>query len=187
MKIRPILIQFILFMLLACIDRVNVSLPSSELPIVVEGFVSDTPGPYTVRISKALPVDGGYHAREAVSKARVVITDDAGGFDFLTESASGIYLTDSLQGVIGRSYKLSITTLNGLKFESTIEKMLPAGTIDRVYFEFVPGSSTLSLPNDEGFNVYVDATTEPGSDRRMRWNWNGTYKLNTDPTPFTCG
>ena len=64
---------------------------------------------------------------------------------------------------------------------------MPAGTIDRIYFEFVKGQTKDDNLPIEGFNVYADATTAPGSERRIRWSWKGTYIIITDPAALTIG
>ncbi len=178
-----------------CIDRVDLSLPASEFPIIVDGVISDAPKEDTVkiRVSRAFQVDGVYHPVEGVRSVGVVITDNTGASYILNEDTGsiGTYWTTALQGTVGRTYKLSLTTSEGAHFESTAETMLAAGTVDSIYFEVVQRKNKSKNIDEEGFNIYINAKAAPGSSLRMRWKFDGTYQVITNPDalitidPFT--
>ncbi len=174
----------------SCIDRVDLSLPASEFPIIVDGMITDAPKEDTVkvRISKAFPVDGAYHPVAGVRDVDVVITDNTGASYVLNEDSVksiGTYWTTALQGTVGRTYKLSLKTKEGTRFESTPETMLAAGTVDSIYFEVVQRKNKAKDIDEEGFNVYINAKAAPGSSLRMRWKFDGTYQVNTNPAALT--
>jgi len=99
--------------LLACSCKKIVTLKLNTAPaeVVIEGEVTDQPGPYTVTISQSV----GFYADNTfppVSGASVVIGDSTLGItDSLTETTpgTGIYSTHSLQGIPGHTYTLSVT------------------------------------------------------------------------------
>jgi hypothetical protein len=111
MKFReriPIVI-FLITLLVSqgCQKVINVDLNDAEPKIVIEGLVTDKPGPYTVKISKS----GSYFSDSilpVVSGASVVIADDAGIIDTLTEVTPGVYLTSLTRGFPGRTYTLTV-------------------------------------------------------------------------------
>jgi hypothetical protein len=92
----------------ACEKVIDIDLNSSEPKVVIEGSITDQPGPYTIRISKTVNFDEP-NTFPAVSGAMVQISDDAGNYETLTETATpGIYSTNTIQGVPGRTYTLTV-------------------------------------------------------------------------------
>jgi hypothetical protein len=90
-----------------CQKVINVDLNDASPRIVIEGLITDRRGPYTVSISKS----GSYFNEPVlppVSGATVVITDDIGTIDTLTEFSAGRYLTSGLRGFPGRTYTLKV-------------------------------------------------------------------------------
>ena len=88
-------------------DVIDLDLSDFESQIVIEGNITNQPGPYTVKISRTV----GYEKSRdfpPVYGAEVVITDDAGNFETLREIRSGRYWTSSLKGVPGRTYSMSV-------------------------------------------------------------------------------
>src|ERR1041385_7284209 len=90
-------------------------------------MITDQPGQNLVKISMTQPVSDQLTAAPAVSGATVVIVDDLGNEETLTELSSGNYYTSSTHGVIGRSYSLKIQTKDGEVYQSSMEKLLPVG------------------------------------------------------------
>jgi hypothetical protein len=90
-----------------CQKVINVDLNEAAPQIVIEGLVSDAPGPYTVTISKS----GSYFNQpvlEVVSGAQVIINDNSGTIDTLKELISGVYFTKKTRGITGRTYTLKV-------------------------------------------------------------------------------
>jgi hypothetical protein len=116
----------------SCEKVIDLKLNTSSSQIVIQGNIYDQAGPYTVRISKSVNFDES-NVYPAVIGAMVVISDNAGNSDTLTETSSGIYITSVLQGVPGRSYTLTIKT-DGQTY--TASSTLPnAVEIDSIYVE----------------------------------------------------
>ena len=75
---------FIVFILTGCQKVINVDLNEAAPRIVIEGLITDEPGPYAVSLTKS----GSYFNQPVlatVSGATVTITDDAGTTDSLKE------------------------------------------------------------------------------------------------------
>ena len=103
------LLPLLLFplLVLSCVTEFQpdtVSLPPS---LVVEGQITDQPGPYTVKLTRT--ADYSYKAINLLETGAVVsIEDDQGNRETLREQApGGVYQTRDagIQGVAGRSYK----------------------------------------------------------------------------------
>ncbi len=88
-------------------DVIDINLNETGQQIVIEGAITDLPGPYTVRISKTTDFfEPG--VCPPVSDAVVTISDDEGNSETLKETSPGNYQTSSIRGVPGRTYTLSV-------------------------------------------------------------------------------
>ncbi len=178
-----------LFLLLfACVDRLDFTSSPNDQRIIVEGMISDQPGPYTVKISRSLSLNADTLIQDPVQNAVVTLNDDEGNSEVLFESIPGIYLTDSvIQGKIGHSYFIQIETDDGKKFESEPDMIKPGGEVQDVRFEYEARSIEMNygVVDANIFNVYIDADIPPAtgddSESYVRWRYTGTYKVVTHP------
>jgi len=91
---------------------IQVDLNNAPTQIVIVGEITDTTGPYQVKISQSVPFDSSNHF-PPVSGAFVTISDNSRGqTDTLTESDPGIYNSHFLQGVSGNVYALNVVIGN---------------------------------------------------------------------------
>ena len=96
----------------ACKKTVTLKLNTAPAEIVIEGEITNLPGPYTVSISQTV----GFYENNTfppVSGASVIMSDITNG---ITESliettpGTGIYSTYDMIGVPGHTYTLSVTS-----------------------------------------------------------------------------
>jgi hypothetical protein len=106
----------IMAMLSSCQKVINIDLNSASPQLVVEANISDKPGPYYVKLSKTVNFDN-ITSIPAVTGAIVEMSDSAGSSETLTELINGIYKTNSVKGIPGHTYRLTIKT-DGQVFES---------------------------------------------------------------------
>jgi len=140
--------------------------------LVVEGQVTDAPGPYTVRLTRT--ADYSYKALNLLETgATLSIQDDAGRTETLLEQSGGVYVTraNGIRGVAGRSYKLTIQTKDGVRYESEPERLTAAPPILQLYTEYrndpVPGTAT----RKQGWDVYLDTKDPAETGNYYRWEW----------------
>ncbi len=168
----------------SCIDRINIVIPDSYASqLVVDGVITDEPGPYTIRLSKATRIEKFLLLNtEVESNARITIIDNAGISEILTEIEPGTYQTKvgGIQGVIGLSYSVKIETKDGRIFESLPDTMSPIGELDDLYYEF---ESFIPLNDQEryGFRFYIDASGVPDTDNLVRWKFTAVAEIDADP------
>jgi hypothetical protein len=99
-------------MVCSCKKVVTLKLNTVPAQIVIEGEITDLPGPYTVSLSQTV----GFYEDNTfppVSGASVIMSDNTNGItDSLTEVApgTGIYRTHEMGGVDGHTYTLSVTS-----------------------------------------------------------------------------
>ncbi|HNP95642.1 MAG TPA: DUF4249 domain-containing protein [Cyclobacteriaceae bacterium] len=182
-------ISIISFLLLvACVDRISVDATGDfQSQIVVDGFISDDPGPYTVRLFRSSPVDDNLSSATPFSARTVSIFDNLGNTETLSETAngSGVYVTrpTGIRGVIGRTYTLRIENRDGAVYESTPELIRPPGTVDSIYYVFET-RTPLNGSTEYGYRVFLDARGADDS-KYLRWKFNGTYRVETNPEQRT--
>jgi len=187
--VRRLLILFIGLLLIgSCIDRIEIKIPDSYTSqLVVDGLITDEPGPYTVRLTKATRIEKFLEfSQEEVVQASVSISDNVGNTEQLKETIPGVYETKlgGIQGVIGREYSIKIETSDGKVYESIPDKMNPVGELDSLYYEF----ESYTPLNDQtrfGFRFYIDARGAQSSDNFLRWKFTGVFQIEADPKLHT--
>ena len=125
-----VLAAFVVLVHTSCSEKIDLKLKDSEPRIVIEGWLSDKPGPYFVGVTKSRLYSEN-NQFEGVPAATVIISDDAGNRDTLIEATlAGLYQTSFIQGTVGRTYRLDVT-VEGTTYTSLC-KMNPPVDIDSV-------------------------------------------------------
>jgi hypothetical protein len=162
-KHKSIYITLLLIIFLACEDVIKIDLKNVEPRIVIEGVVTDQPRPYTVKISKT----GDYFEPSTfptVSDAIVIITDNAGHSETLQETEPGIYQTDSLQSMPGRTYTLTVD-IEGDDYTATSTMPDPI-EIDSLSYVYETGGFG---PEEEGYKLHCHFMDRAGIDDNCRF------------------
>jgi len=156
-----------LFLLLAvsCVTPYNPEIKEGERRLVVEGLISNLPGPHRVRLTTtAAYANGSAGANLGVENATVYVTDDQGGRIDYYQAGSGTYLTAAnVQGAVGRLYQLHVITADGIEYESEPDLLKPVPPIEAIYPEYNRASKSIS--------VYVDLTDSPTPGDGYLWDW----------------
>jgi Domain of unknown function (DUF4249) len=182
---KKIIYSLCFFLLVgACIEPFNAKIPDGQRPLVVDGLITDQPGPYTVTIYRSASLNNAYDVTDWEVGAHVTILDDQGNSELLAENLPGTYTSSTLQGIVGRTYHVRIELMNGNVYESIPEVMLPVGDFSNLRFKFNEVESPLDedmLNPKNGFNVYLDAQLDPAQQGLTRWRWTGTFEFETWP------
>jgi hypothetical protein len=93
-----------LMVLTSCEQVVELDLNSNVSKVVIEGNVTNQPGPYFVKISKSVLLQD--KTQPTIDNAIVTISDSKGNIETLESIGKGIYKTKSLQGQPGETYTL---------------------------------------------------------------------------------
>jgi Domain of unknown function (DUF4249) len=183
------LIYFVCLLILvldSCVEPFNIELTESEATLVVDGEITDQPGPYTIRLFRTADLQSQFEKAVWVTDAQVWILDDLGNQEQLGQTQPGYYSTSGsgLIGQIGRSYYTRIIISDGSTYESQPEKLLPVGEILNLYSEFElnedPDEST-HINTTNGFKLYVDSELLPEQQGLVRWRWKSTFEILTFP------
>lgn len=133
MKILFLAILFFSLSLLSCKKVIDVPITNAAPQIVINGEVTNQPGPYQVAITHSVNY-GADNSFPPVSGASVAIRDNAGLYDSLLETSPGVYTTHSgWQGLPGNSYTLAVT-VSGAAYTATSIMPQPVN-LDSVGFQ----------------------------------------------------
>ncbi len=105
------------FVLFSCREEVNIELDNSSPNIVFEGLITDTPGPYVIKISET----NSYYETNSpngIGGLLVTVSVSDGVIDTLQEMETGHYQTTKLHGETGKTYTLQ-TSHKGEKYEAS--------------------------------------------------------------------
>lgn len=172
---------FVMIVFSDCVDRIQFDTAPAALPVAVEGFISDQPGPYEVRVNRAYDIESKNTPKVPLSVKKIQIVDNLGNQETLTEVQTGVYRTSpaGIRGVVGRSYRITLDLLDGRSYESIPDTLRPTGVVESVQYEFLtngqPGSSST------GFQVRFNAKAGSGTNNYYLWRFVGTYKVDTNP------
>lgn len=114
--LAAIILSTIIIVLSSCQKEIQIDLNSVTPVVVIEGSISNQPGPYMVKISRTV----NYYETNTFPEVRgafVQISDDSGTREVLKENSPGVYSTLRLRGVPGRIYTLDVI-INGTEYKS---------------------------------------------------------------------
>ena len=166
--------------LAACQKVVQLNLRTAPPAYVIEGNITDQPGPYQVRITQTTGFYSG-NTFSGVAGAQVSIQDGAGHSAALTDDGGGIYHTTSLQGTQGQTYPLRVAI--GKDTFSAVSTMPYRVNFDSLFITPVlnGGKSVLVAepvfinPQGPGIAYYFFNQTINGYLDKTLYYWNSTF------------
>lgn len=146
----------------SCEDVIELDLTNVPPQVVIEGFVTDGPGPYLVKISTTVDFydPNTFPLQE---NAVVVLSDDQGNEETLTETSPGIYQTANIQGERGVTYTLEVQ-LEGIIYTATSKMPDQLIPLDSLIVNF----EEESLFFDEGYYATAFFNDPPDVDNYYR-------------------
>jgi Domain of unknown function (DUF4249) len=144
-----------LLTILACKKVVRVDLVDVTPRIVIEGNITDGPGPYQVLLSQTVNFSAN-NTFPPVTGATVTITDsNSGKAEQLIEVDSGVYLSLALMGLPSHTYQLVVVAA-GQQYTASSKMPLPV-RLDSVTLE-----ANVTLNNQREINAVVNFQDPPG-------------------------
>lgn len=163
-----------------CIKPFILENESYEELLVVEGVVTNEPGPYAIKISTATPIDQVvYHALEG---CEVYVLDGSGNRFNFYEFETGVYSSDSatFRGQVGERYRLHITTPQGEQYQSSWEEILPSLAVVDIREEYQEKDDPDEALGVFGYQFYVDAEDASADSVNLIWQVDATYEYRAD-------
>jgi hypothetical protein len=137
----------------SCTKEINIDLNSTNPQIVIEGSITDQPGPYLVKITKTVNFSESNNY-PPITGALVVISDNTSGVsDTLTETTPGLYQTNQIIGAQGHTYQLKVISEEK---EYNAKSTMPIKVnLDTLLF------NTISLPGASSSYSVVPVYSDP--------------------------
>lgn len=179
--------SILIFFLMICVDScVEVfeypDTTYANADVVVDGVITNEPGPYTVKLSRTVQV-GSTVGAVRISNAKVTVFSNTGESEVLPETnLPGTYKThpSGIRGEVGSEYWVKIELPDGRIVESLPDKLNPVGNIDSLYYQFET-SVAENGRKSYGFRVFVDAIVPQVDNNFTRWRFDGVYSVKTLP------
>lgn len=138
----------------SCEKVIDINYKDNQSKIIIEGNISNQTGFYFVKITKSIPLPSTT-SYPTVDNAIVTINDDAGNTETLTAQGNGLYKTTTLNGVVGRTYTLTVKADNQVY---TAQSTMP----QKVVFDSIKIDKTTFVGETE-YNIipiYTDPVTK---------------------------
>ena len=168
----------------ACKEEFLLNVGNDQNHIVVDGFITNEPGPYSIKISRSTNVVKP--VKIPFSNCEVTIYDYNGYSEVLIETEPGTYKTkeDGIKGTIGNKYRITIATSNNKKYETEFQEMLEPVGIDSLYvnLEYIElMDDQIDLP---GYQFYVSTENTQKNSSYLLWHLTETYEYIADFTLY---
>ncbi|MCU0355470.1 MAG: DUF4249 domain-containing protein [Cytophagales bacterium] len=160
-----------LLLVTACVTPYTPENTAISPRLVVEGLITDQPGPHRVRLTTSAAFSNDNAGISlGLNGATVYASDDNGRRIEFFDSGGGNYLTATdFQGQVGRTYQLHIRTAEGTEYVSEPELLKPVPPIDDIYWEYNPANKSIT--------VYLDLTDPPTPGDGYLWKWRHFSQL----------
>jgi Domain of unknown function (DUF4249) len=133
---------FVLIIFSSCQKIVTLKLNNAAPQTVIQGEITDAPGPYTITINQTVDFYSD-NTFPPVSGATVKISDNTGVTDSLTEISPGVYSTHILTGKQGNTYSLTVLAQN-VQY-AAVSTMPPQVPLDSVTIQSQGGFGQQSI------------------------------------------
>jgi len=171
LKLNSLII--VLFLLLtSCVEEIDFIEPNEtfESALVIEATITNELKQQEIILSRTYAFEE--EGPNPESGASVIIESSQGVFSF-SETASGIYLSDTEFAAQNNvDYQLRITANNGRVYSSIITQLTQSSEIENIY--------ALRENNTEGENgmaIYLDSFDPTGNSKYYRYTYEETYKV----------
>ncbi|MBN2174969.1 MAG: DUF4249 domain-containing protein [Bacteroidales bacterium] len=163
-----------------CVEEYFPDLNKYENLLVVDGRITNDPGPYIIKLSQSSEVRQGWWI--PLGGATIELMDDLGNSEILTETEEGTYSTapDGMQGKVGRQYRIEIETANGKKYNSPFETLRKPVEIDSVYTQFEYHPNEEGSYEYAGLQFYLDTKPAEQDTNYLMWSSTATYIYEAD-------
>ncbi|MCW3784873.1 DUF4249 domain-containing protein [Plebeiibacterium sediminum] len=165
-------IYLVVIILASCVYNYEPDISKYENILVVDGELTNLPGPYKVKLSRSLNYNSNGRPDNPVCDAQIKIIEDTGLEIPLYETDDGVYETIDIdfQGIVDNSYKLQII-LDGETYESDFETIKNPIPIDSIYWQLTTRNNNL------GIDILLDTHDINNNTHFYAWDYEETWKF----------
>ena len=180
--------KYLLFVLLiiisSCVDEYWPEMDKYEDLLVVDGMITNEPGPYSITLTRSSNVNAPQFV--PFMGCQIIIIDDLGNEEEFIESVSfpGTYTTDhsDLRGIVGRKYRIEIRTPDEKSYATPFEELNAPLGIDSVY-ALVENKPHDVLTRDRiGYQFYINTVQAETDTNYFLWKLIETFEYRSDFT-----
>lgn len=163
-------------LVISCEDPIDVELDTGETLLVVDGWITDQPGPHSISLSTTSPYFND-QAAPRKSGAEISVTDSEGNVENFTEKSAGVYeSSEDFVGVVGQKYFLNIQLGNEVyEAETEIRRPAQIDSLTQAYKE-------KTMMNKEGIYVQYFGPEAEGTGDFYRFRILRNGQLLNKPT-----
>ncbi|MCB2196737.1 MAG: DUF4249 domain-containing protein [Bacteroidetes bacterium] len=175
-KYKIITILILLTVFIGCKDEFLLQSNTYTRILVVDGLISNNPGPYTVEISFSTPVND--YQRIPYQDCIVSIIENESTYETLNEIEPGVYVSseDGIKGTIGNTYSLSIETPDGKTYLSAPQRIQPFVGIDSIHEKLIYKNDDSYVRGLPGYQFYVTSQIAENKDSYFLWKMIETFE-----------
>lgn len=190
-KMESLKLKNIFFMLLvivcsygfyACVDEVDLNVNTVQRSIVFDGFVTDSLGDFTLKISESSIIGvGNDNILDPVGGATAKLVD-SDGVEYLYQETEDLeYELKDFKVLRGKNYFLDVVLADGRHYQSTPAELRSSSTIDSVSYEIREESMRNNLGEFETqLRIYTNIATDISQAETppfLRWRVTGEYQF----------
>jgi len=166
-------------LIFGCKEEFELESSNNQSLIVIEGFISNDPGPYTIKVSTSSQLEEP--SLHPITECIVSLIDDKGFEEILTEIEPGKYVSDKdgIQGQIGNKYKLSVIKKDNTTYETDFQKINEPVEISNIYAD-TASVEILDDSNLKGYQFFIDTKVASSQETYLLWNLTESYEYTTD-------
>jgi len=178
----------VLLLTLNCKEEISLKKDNYSPILVVDGMITNEPGPYIVKLSLSRPLDS--YGEIPYQNCIVTLHENTGISEELEEIEPGIYSTkeDGTNSKIGNKYSISIISPEGKEYTSDFQELLEPIGIQSFYSDFIYVEDLNFIPYGlPGYQFYVDTKDVTNTDNYFLWQMVETYHYTADYVLHSIG
>ncbi len=179
MNSKDLKVKFILLIVLValgCKEEFLLESKGYQPILVVDGFITNEKPPYTIKLSKASPINN----TEIIHFENCIVTlfENSNTSEILTEIEPGLYCTseDGIHGQVGNSYNISIATPDQKSYITEPQKINKSVKIESIYAELMYTDNVNYIDGLPGYQFYTDSEIATNSENYFLWIMTETYQ-----------
>ncbi len=158
-----------LVLTVSCEDPIEIDIPDGPERLVVEGWITDQPGPYEIKLSVTNNFNDSA-PNPKVENALVSVMDNLGGVFEFVEISSGTYVSSSeWKGQVDVQYTCMIILPDGTEIISTPEPLNAVPEIDSLFYKEVFPANIVDGIIQEEFFLGSTIQDPANMDNFYRW------------------
>lgn len=177
----PVII-ILAFGVFGCVDVVDLNVNTSQRSVVIDGFVTDSLGDFTLKISESSVIGiGNDNILDPIPGSVVNLMDSDGVSYPYTEAENGTYELKSFKALRGKEYFIDIVLPDGRHYQSKPAALRSSSTIDEITFDVNEESFRNNLGEfitENRIKVKIATDISDAEDPPfLRWRVEGQYQF----------